>query len=244
MEFTREYFTNLAKEISETGSHPEVVHRMDEVRRAPPEERIMRGTSVYPEELEKLGVPVPDTMRVIPRTFERPEFARTNGVQKPGVEPGSSADTAWQSYGSMEKEAYDGSTWGKDSEPLPDKTEDREVIREAIYNAVIEISDFVLDAPFYAALTEMYDLQEEARYKFVLDVFLNEEERNRRNIVVPEQMSIQRSTFYDGRPTLFCIAKKEMRAYPWRKITITFDNDDLNAPVENESNKAESLPAG
>ncbi len=223
MKFTHDYFESLAKDLSQTVSHPEFIKRVVEMREAPDQERIALGTAVYPEELKKVGVPVPKTLRVTPRTFEKPAFAPKHGPQRPGVEPGSKAESTWESYGSMEDDAYDTSTWGTESEPLPESPEDSELIRETVYRAVRAIADFVLDSPFHDALVEMYELPEESIPQFVLDVFLNEEERQRREIVVPESMTIQRSTFYDGRPTLFCISKKENLAYPWRKITVTFD---------------------
>ena len=225
MNLTREYFENHAREISETGSHPEFVKRMVAIREAPEEERIVMATGVTPDELRMAGVPVPETLRTSPRTFERPDGARGNGLQRPGLEPGAEADSAWETYGSMPSESYDTSTWGPESEPLPEAPEDREVIRETLYRGILEIADFVVVDPFLSTLQEMYDMPEEDRPAFVLDVVLNEEAREARGIRVPETMTIQRSTFYDGRPTLFCISKMANLAYPWRKVTITFDND-------------------
>jgi len=37
-------------------------------------------------------------------------------------------------------------------------------------------------------------------------------------------MLIQRSEFADQRPTLFCVSKVLPLAYPWHKITVTFDS--------------------
>ncbi|GAA6136570.1 hypothetical protein NBRC116583_03170 [Arenicella sp. 4NH20-0111] len=224
MNYTREYFVNLATELSEIASHSHVVSEMVKVREAPDHERISLATAVYPEELEKAGVDVPSTFRVAPRTFEKPDHAVSNGPQNLGVEPGSEEKRAWSSYGSMDVDAYDRSAWGAESEPLPDAPEDTDVIRNTVYGAVIKIADFVLDSAFNCVIGELYSLPEDDRPQFVLDVLLNSAELSERGVVVPERMSIQRSTFYDGRPTLFCIAQKENLAYPWRKITITFDN--------------------
>lgn len=214
----------LATELSEIASNSHVVTEMVKVRKAPDQERISLATAVYPEALEKAGVSVPKTFRVTPRTFENPNYARSNGPQNLGVEPGSDETKAWNSYGTMNEEAYDKSAWGAEGEPLPDAPEDSSVIQETVYGAVIKIADFVLDSGFNGVLTELYSLTEEERPQFVLDVLLNPQELSKRDITIPERMSIQRSTFYDGRPTLFCIAQKENLAYPWRKITITFDN--------------------
>lgn len=224
---TRDYFASIAEELAQTCSQPEFVRRVDALRRVPEEERIRAGTTAYPEALRQAGVAVPETLRVAARTFERPEFAARHGAQRPGVEPGSAAASAWESYGSMIEEAYDGSAWGSGSDPLPEQPIDPQVVRRTVHRAVLAIADFVLSAPFHRLLLELYALPEEERPGFVLDAVLNGEERRRRGIVLPAEMAIQRSTFYDGRPTLFCISKKESLAYPWRKITITFDNETL-----------------
>lgn len=225
MRYTREYFTKLAEDLSNTGSHPTVVDKMVKVREAPDEERISLSDAVHPEALKELGVPVPDSFRVSPRTFEKPTFVQSNGVQNPGLEPGSDAESSWKSYGSMPNSAYDTSAWGAGSDALPETPQSPEIIRQTIYRAVLDIADLVLGSQFSQAITEMYDLPLESRPQFVMDVFLNSEELNRRGIVIPETMNIQRSTFYDGRPTLFCISKREQLSYPWRKITITFDSE-------------------
>ena len=36
---------------------------------------------------------------------------------------------------------------------------------------------------------------------------------------------MQRSEFADQRPTLFCVTKMLGLAYPWQKVTITFDSE-------------------
>ena len=225
MKYTKEYFTNLAEEISRFGSNPTVIKNMIEVRNAPEDERIALSTKIYPEEMRKLNIDIPDSIRISPRTFEKPEFSKQLGIQNPGREPGSTADSSWDSYGSMPDEAYDTSAWGEGSDDLPEQSESPEVIRQTIYQAVEAISAVVLEPNFKQTMIELYDLPEEKRAEFVLSTFLEEKELKRRGIKIPESMTIQRSTFYDGRPTLFCITKKESKSYPWRKITITFDNE-------------------
>lgn len=234
MKYNRTYFESLAEELSTTVSQPSFVARMDAVRRAPAAERIGMAAAVAPVNLRALGLAVPETFRVSVRSFEDPAFAAGHGAQKPGFEPGfepgSEADarmsTPMESMGSMDAGAFDGSTWGQGSDDLPDAPATPDVIRATVHRAVLDIADAVLAAPFYQALTELYALAPAAQHQFVLDVFLDEQECRRRAIVLPTTMRVQRSTFYDGRPTLFCVSKKENLAYPWRKITVTFDSDD------------------
>lgn len=231
MKYDRAYFESLANELSLAVSHPSFVERMDAVRRAPVAERVAMASAVAPARLRALGVDVPDTLRVSVRSFENPDFAAANGVQKPGLEPGSAADTSWESLGSMAPEAFDASTWGQGSDALPGAPASPAVIRATVHRAVLDIADTVLAWPFRQALLELYALPAERRHQFVLDVFLDEQERQRRAIELPDTMRLQRSTFYDGRPTLFCVSKKENLAYPWRKITVTFDSEEA-APVD------------
>jgi hypothetical protein len=96
----------------------------------------------------------------------------------------------------------------------------RAVIRESVH----KIGQFVCRPEFQALVDELFSLDEKARPNFVLNVILNEEERRSRGIVVPDGMIIQRSTFADNRPTLFCITQRVPLARPWDKVTITFDN--------------------
>ncbi|GAA5024170.1 hypothetical protein GCM10025734_82300 [Kitasatospora paranensis] len=43
-------------------------------------------------------------------------------------------------------------------------------------------------------------------------------------VFVPAGLTIQRSTFRDDRPTLFCIVKHLPHGLLWEKVTVTFDN--------------------
>lgn len=106
----------------------------------------------------------------------------------------------------------------------PSETQQPEKIRSVLKEGIERIGDFVETPPIQQLLEDLYALPKEERPKFVLDVVLDAEERGRRGIEVPDGMSIQRSQFADGRPTLFCIVKKVPLAYPWQKVTITFDS--------------------
>ncbi len=230
---TQDYINTIAGDLARTVSHPEFLRRMLEVRaRKTNAERIAQSQSVSPEELKKAGIPVPDSLRVSPRTFEKPDFAQVNGVQGFGREPGSDHETAWESYGSMPPEAYDTSTWGDENVDYPTEMHDPDVVREIVYEGIREIGEFVMSEPFNQALVDLMATAPPERPAFVLDTFLNQTERERRGIYIPKNMRIQRSTFYDGRPTLFCVSMLTLLAYPWRKVTITFDNDGLEKLVE------------
>ena len=113
-------------------------------------------------------------------------------------------------------------------------------IRAGVRDAVKRIGRFVRCAEFKALLDDLYALEDDARPDFVLRVILNDEERKRRGIVVPDGMIIQRSTFADNRPTLFCVTQYVPLARPWHKVTITFD--DTQSPESHEKAALEALP--
>jgi hypothetical protein len=107
-----------------------------------------------------------------------------------------------------------------------------EFIQSVIQEGIEEIGRFAVQPEFQALLEDLYARPREERPQFVVDVVLNPEEQARRGIVAPEGMVIQRSAFADGRPTLFCITKKVPLAYPWHKVTITFDSEMVpNVPA-------------
>ena len=87
-----------------------------------------------------------------------------------------------------------------------------------------EIGEFAQSPPFQAMLNEMWAHPPEKRPDFVLGVILSPTEREKRSVFTPQGLVIQRSTFADGRPTLFCVSKILPPGGPWHKVTITFDN--------------------
>jgi hypothetical protein len=99
-----------------------------------------------------------------------------------------------------------------------------EIIQKTICAGIEEIGDFIVQSEFQSLLAELYALPHEARLRFVQDIIIDNEQRLSRGIKVPEGMVIQRSTFADGRPTLFCVSKILPLAYPWHRVTITFDS--------------------
>src|SRR5580658_1031789 len=89
--------------------------------------------------------------------------------------------------------------------------------------AVLEIGKFANTAEFQKLLDDLYSLPYEERDGFVRDVMLDSAQLTARSISVPAGMTIQRSRFHDGRPTIFCISK--MVGGDLRKVTITFDKE-------------------
>lgn len=99
-----------------------------------------------------------------------------------------------------------------------------EVVERIIREGIEEIGRFVAREEFQGLLAEMYALPPERRPEFVARVVLDPAEVRARGIQVPADMSLLRSTFGDGRPTLFCVSKLVPLAYPWHRVTVTFDS--------------------
>jgi hypothetical protein len=103
------------------------------------------------------------------------------------------------------------------------------VMRKA-YDDLIE---FATAQSFQHLLDDLYGLPEEARPIFVNAVILNRAALLERGISVPDDILIQRSSFGDRRPTLFCIKKYIPEIYHayWQNVNITFDNNFSDAQV-------------
>ncbi|MGN6618135.1 MAG: hypothetical protein ACTHJ5_13260 [Ilyomonas sp.] len=113
----------------------------------------------------------------------------------------------------------------KKQEELTREPSDQESIMNVVKKTILEISEFISKKNFKALLEELFSIPtHEDRKKFVYDVLMNSQELRTRGIIVPESLNIQRSYFFDGRLTLFCISKIVEEAFPWRKITLTFDS--------------------
>jgi len=221
--FTKEYLIGLADNLAETVTHPKFLERIEDIQNAEnSSEQYALADKIEVEGLKKDGVKIPEGLRVTPRTFEDPEYARKNGVQPAGVEPGTKE-------GEANFESFDYSSWPKKPlEGQPDEMPEPKVIVQHLRNGLYEIAEYVSGEPFRALLGELAACPAEDRAKFVLDVILHAEERKARGVEVPEHMMIQRSTFHDGRPTLFCVSALTPLGYPWRKVTFTFDNEILD----------------
>ncbi len=217
-----ERLRNLADELSKTITHPSFLEKVRAVQQEKTfDDQYATAKEINREYLEQAGVEMSERFRVVPRTFEDPNFAASNGIQQPGREPGSG-------QGAVDPETYDKSSWPEtplEGEPIEMCAP--EVIAHHIKAGINEIIDFVMTEPFKELLAEMAGVPAADRPRFVLEVVLNEDERVARGVFVPDHMLIQRSTFHDGRPTLFCVSALTPLSYPWRKVTVTFDNDIL-----------------
>ena len=103
--------------------------------------------------------------------------------------------------------------------PIP--TDLKNVIRQN-YDSLI---DFVVSTPFKALVDQLYELPIPDRATFVRNVLLDSEELKRRGVDVPTGILIQRSSFGDGRPTLFVVKKYLPKDYQvaWENVNLTFD---------------------
>jgi hypothetical protein len=96
--------------------------------------------------------------------------------------------------------------------------------------SVVEIMEFANTEEFQAVLKELYSEPYEERDEYVRKVLLDPQQLATRSVTVPEGMTIQRSRFHDGRPTIFCISK--MVKGNLRKVTITFDKEPAGQQPE------------
>ena len=94
---------------------------------------------------------------------------------------------------------------------------------EAAFNA---LEQFAMTPQFLSLLGQMWRLSPSERHDFVDLIWMNPDQLKRACIVCPEGVSIQRSWFEDNRPTLFCLVKSLPPDLIWKKVTITFDNED------------------
>lgn len=109
---------------------------------------------------------------------------------------------------------------------------DAKTLARQLRDSVGEIGAFVSTPRFRTMLDQMAIMDRQGRELFVQRVLLDDEELATRGILPPEGMVIQRSTFADGRPTLFCVSKYLPDGK--RKVTVTFDNEVLGDPVVDE----------
>jgi hypothetical protein len=96
------------------------------------------------------------------------------------------------------------------------------------YDELLEL----VDTPgFQLILEELYSLPETHRPGYVEDVILRPERLRDRGVIIPEEILVQRSSFGDRRPTLFCIKKYLPDGYRefWENVNITFDNDFIES---------------
>jgi hypothetical protein len=91
---------------------------------------------------------------------------------------------------------------------------------EDMRNSLLDIFNFVNNDSFQALLSDLYNTPLQEQPSFVAKILLNPKELEKRQIQVPSDLIIQRSTFGDGRPTLFCVTKHLKQE--GKKVTFTF----------------------
>jgi hypothetical protein len=107
-----------------------------------------------------------------------------------------------------------------------------------------ELIAFVTTPNFQRLHAALYALPERERPRYVEEVFLNPERLRANGVVVPEGILIQRSSFGDRRPTLFCVKKylpPDLQVF-WQNVNITFDNDVLENVLDDERAWRKPLP--
>ena len=102
----------------------------------------------------------------------------------------------------------------------------RDEVHRALRSAYDRLIAFASTPEFQALLDELYSLPPAQRPGFVNDVVLNDSALRARGIGVPTGILIQRSSFGDRRPTLFCIKQylPERLQIWWHNANLTFDN--------------------
>lgn len=93
---------------------------------------------------------------------------------------------------------------------------------EHIRAGIQTITEFISSEPFVRVMQEFRKVPRELRDHFIRSVLINRSELAKRGVQVPEDLTVQRSEFEDGRPTLFCVVK-HLPDHK-RKVTITFDD--------------------
>lgn len=96
----------------------------------------------------------------------------------------------------------------------------------AMRSAYDELLNFAGRPEFQILLDELYSLPPHLRPSFVNEVIMDAEKMAERGLAPPDGILIQRSSFGDRRPTLFCIKKyiDERLQTHWQNVNLTFDN--------------------
>ncbi len=107
-----------------------------------------------------------------------------------------------------------------------------------------ELIDFATTPAFRAVVEDLESVPEFTRPDRVWEVLMDEAELARRGVEIPDGVLIQRSTFGDRRPTLFCIKKylPERFHAVIQNVNITFDNPHREHIPDDEKAWREPLP--
>ena len=215
-------FAEMGRTLGETAAHPEALSELMRVRQSPIQQRYENAQKMATvENLASKNIQLDSDFRITTRSFEDPRLFRANT----GSDERASPKVYFEDdHGFFE---YEDTviTVVEDEESCEVRSSVPEsVIRDEIADGVAHIGRFVSEAAFKAVIKELYETPVELREVFVAEKLLNPQHLAARGIDVPKDMKIQRSHFDDNRPTLFCVTKYLTLAYPWHKVTITFDN--------------------
>jgi hypothetical protein len=229
----------MAAELAAVAGTEPFVEMVHKIRSAPPEEQL--DTCREEADVVKMArkVALPPTLRMSPRTFDDPPHADSGDLPLISRDRGRTTVMANGRVVTID-EPYDecvesndnenefaptttDSLAGVDSEGV-DEDHRREQRQRVIQEAIGKIGSFVTTPAFRALMEECFAKDSAERPAFVSNVVLNEDERVRRGIIVPDDMVVLRSSFDDGRPTLFAVSKLVDLAQPWHRVTVTFDD--------------------
>src|ERR1700722_2327432 len=98
-------------------------------------------------------------------------------------------------------------------------------LRHAMREGYAAIISFVTSEPFKNLCYEFGGLTDLERDAYVRNVILDRDELLKRGVAVPEGILLQRSSFGDRRPTLFCVKKYLPKRFhgAWENVNLTFD---------------------
>ncbi len=222
---TLEKIKDMALRLSLSASKPEFLNELLSIQKSDKKMKMSIAKKVATvDNVKSKGVPVDSDFRLTTRSFEDPILYETINDNESKNSPKIYFE---DDHGFFEHEGTHIYIVDKEKSKVqqgnnkltPDE------IQKLIQNGIEEIGDFIIKPAFLTLLNELYSLPSNERFNFVVSEILNKNKVKQRNIIVPNNMKIQRSHFDDDRPTLFCVTKYIDSAYPWHKVTITFDNE-------------------
>lgn len=205
----------MATVLSAEAATPEFISMVREIRGADESETFSVADATIAR-LKRVKT-LPKEFRLSPRAFEPPSktIAHFDAEKRTGFVYAPDGAIVMVS----EREISDS------SEPALDEAF-RARLQATIREGIEDIGRVVAVQPFQDMLEEMYSHPKHERPAFVERVVLNAQEREKRGVFIPSEVILQRSKFADGRPTLFCATRLLPLAYPWQKVTLTFDSEE------------------
>ncbi|MBN9552311.1 MAG: hypothetical protein J0H31_26490 [Alphaproteobacteria bacterium] len=109
-------------------------------------------------------------------------------------------------------------------------------LQTVMHERYAKLIAFVTTSQFRTVIDELFALHPNSRPAYVQRVLLDPLELEKRGIVVPEGILIQRSAFGDRRPTLFAVKHFLPDGFRdvWENVNLTFDNEYAETDVSRE----------